>query len=57
MKRRFYLGLIVLAVLLLALGGLLVRSTGALARSTAGLRPREVRRSRAPGPSLASRAH
>jgi hypothetical protein len=31
MKRASYLGLIVLAVLLLALGGLLVRSTAAFA--------------------------
>jgi hypothetical protein len=27
MKRRFYLGLLILAILLLAVGGLLVRST------------------------------
>ena len=32
MKKRFYLGLIILAVLLLALGGLVVRSTAALFR-------------------------
>jgi hypothetical protein len=39
MKKRFYLSLIVLAVLLLALGGLVVRSTAAVVRSMAGLRP------------------
>lgn len=37
MKRRFYIALIVLAVLLLALGGVLVRSTVAVVRSTARL--------------------
>jgi hypothetical protein len=35
MKRRFYIGLIILGVLLLALGGVLVRSTAAVVRSTA----------------------
>lgn len=37
MKKRFYLGLIILAVLLLALGGLVVRSTAALFRMGFGL--------------------
>jgi hypothetical protein len=32
MKKRFYLGLIILAVLLLALGGLTVRATRATVR-------------------------
>jgi hypothetical protein len=39
MKKRFYVGVIVLAVLLLALGGLIVRSTAAVVRSRAGFRP------------------
>jgi hypothetical protein len=42
MKKRFYVGLIVLAVLLLALGGLVVRSTAAVVRSRAGLRTRPL---------------
>jgi hypothetical protein len=35
MRKRFYIGLIVLAVLLLALGRLVVRSPAVLVRTTA----------------------
>jgi hypothetical protein len=40
MKKRFYIGLIIFAVLVLALGGLVVRSTAAAVRSGAGIRTR-----------------
>jgi hypothetical protein len=40
MTNRFYLGLIFLAVLLLALAGLVARSGAAVLRSMAGLRTR-----------------
>jgi hypothetical protein len=57
MKKRFYVGLIVLAVLLLALGGLVVRSTAAVVRSRAGLRTRPLwPRGGATPASLPSRA-
>ena len=57
MKKRFYIGLIVLAVLVLALGGLLVRSAAAVVRRGAGVRtrPRWARGGAAPA-SLPSRA-
>jgi hypothetical protein len=56
MKKRLYIGLIVLAVLLLALGGLVVRSTAAV-RSRAGLRTRPFwPRDAATPASLSSRA-
>lgn len=56
MKRRFYLGLIVLAVLLLALGGLVVRSTAAVVQGTARrTRPAWLHDGAAPV-SLSSRA-
>jgi len=57
MKRRFYLSLIVLAILLLALGGLVVRSTAAVVRSVAVLRPGPTwPRGRAAAASLPTRA-
>jgi len=40
MRKRFYLTVIVLAILLLALGGLVVRSTAAAVCTMAALRPR-----------------
>ena len=40
MKKGFYIGLIVFAVLVLALGGLVVRSTAAAVRRGAGVRTR-----------------
>jgi len=40
MKKRFYIGLIVFVVLMLALGGLVVRSTAAVVRRGAGVRTR-----------------
>jgi hypothetical protein len=39
MRKRFYIGVIVLAVLLLALAGLVVRSPAATVRTMVGLRP------------------
>lgn len=39
MRKRLYIGVIVLVVLLLALAGLLVRSPAATARTMFGLRP------------------
>jgi hypothetical protein len=57
MKKRFYLSLIILAVLLLALGGLIVRSTAAAVRSTVARRTRPAwPRARAAPVSLPSRA-
>jgi hypothetical protein len=57
MKKHFYIGLIVFAVLVLALGGLLVRSTAAVVRRGAGVgrRPGWARGGAAPA-SLPSRA-
>lgn len=43
MRKRFYLAVIVLAVLLLALGGLVVRSTATAVLTMPGLLVRRVR--------------
>jgi hypothetical protein len=57
MKKRLFLSLIVLAILLLALGGLVVRSTAAVVRSGAVLRPGPMWPRGRPAPaSLPSRA-
>jgi hypothetical protein len=40
MRKRLYLVLIILAILLLALGGLVVRSTATAVRTMGALRPK-----------------
>jgi hypothetical protein len=58
MKKHLYIGLIVFAVLVLALGGLVVRSTAAVVRRGAGVRTRPgwARGGAAAPASLPSRA-
>jgi hypothetical protein len=55
MRKRFYLAVIVLAILLLALGGLVVRSTATAVRTMSGLFDRRVRWASESGPPVAAR--
>ena len=55
MRKRFYLAVIVLAILLLALGGLVVRSTATAVRTISGLFDRRVRWASESGPPVAAR--